>query len=360
MKKIFCIFILGIFTAFIQPIKAQICATPTPDKAVYIAPSKWSEIQAASDYLYVLRIFVHILRNNDGTNAATTPEQLKNDLLLMGSFFKPHNICFAFVGYDYMDNTTLNTAMNFSSTTHQNTILGFNRHTDAIDIYVHKGATASGGYAYGIPTTAFSVVQSANFNFYHEMGHALGLYHTFETFQGAECPDGSNCNTAGDLICDTAADFAGSQNSSIGCTYTGNMSTNCNGATRTYNPPTTNIMSYWASCYAQFTAHQGTRMRYFISLATNAGGLFQNHLISDNSSLSGFFGNPTNYTGEMRVAVKNEINVGSLNYPFNGNANFTGNHNSVVNAGNKITLKPGTRVSPSSGKITFKLNDICQ
>lgn len=40
----------------------------------------------------------------------------------------------------------------------------------------------------------------------HEMGHYFGLLHTFETSTGVELVDGSNCSTAGDLICDTKAD----------------------------------------------------------------------------------------------------------------------------------------------------------
>lgn len=38
----------------------------------------------------------------------------------------------------------------------------------------------------------------------HLMGHYFGLLHTFEG--GDELVDGSNCDTAGDLICDTPAD----------------------------------------------------------------------------------------------------------------------------------------------------------
>lgn len=41
----------------------------------------------------------------------------------------------------------------------------------------------------------------------HELGHYFGLFHTFEAAaNGAESVDGSNCSTAGDLICDTPAD----------------------------------------------------------------------------------------------------------------------------------------------------------
>jgi len=40
----------------------------------------------------------------------------------------------------------------------------------------------------------------------HEIGHYFDLYHTHETGNGVECPSGSNCSSAGDLVCDTAAD----------------------------------------------------------------------------------------------------------------------------------------------------------
>lgn len=40
----------------------------------------------------------------------------------------------------------------------------------------------------------------------HEMGHFWGLPHTFEVSNGLELVDGSNCETAGDGVCDTPAD----------------------------------------------------------------------------------------------------------------------------------------------------------
>lgn len=40
----------------------------------------------------------------------------------------------------------------------------------------------------------------------HELGHYLGLLDTYDTEAGRELVDGSNCATAGDLICDTPAD----------------------------------------------------------------------------------------------------------------------------------------------------------
>ena len=40
----------------------------------------------------------------------------------------------------------------------------------------------------------------------HELGNIFGLYHTNESIFGLELVDGSNCETTGDLICDTPAD----------------------------------------------------------------------------------------------------------------------------------------------------------
>ncbi len=53
----------------------------------------------------------------------------------------------------------------------------------------------------------------------HEMGHYFGLYHTFEDGFGIEFVNGSNCNRAGDLFCDTPADFISNRWT---CPYTGN------------------------------------------------------------------------------------------------------------------------------------------
>jgi len=89
----------------------------------------------------------------------------------------------------------------------------------------------------------------------HEMGHYFGLLHTFAD---GELVNGSNCTTAGDLICDTNADpdTSGSMVDSD-CHFTGTQK-DINGDY--YIPPVSNIMSYYGSCVCRFTHEQYQRM----------------------------------------------------------------------------------------------------
>jgi hypothetical protein len=84
----------------------------------------------------------------------------------------------------------------------------------------------------------------------HEFGHYFGLYHTAEqaTF-GIEKVDGSNCETAGDRICDTPADpgelYSVYVNPS-GCYMQGLKE---KGTGLEYYPMIQNYMSYYNPCY---------------------------------------------------------------------------------------------------------------
>jgi hypothetical protein len=106
--------------------------------------------------------------------------------------------------------------------------------------------------------------------FSHEVGHYFWLFHTHETAEGDECVDGSNCDIAGDLICDTPADpqlYGGNVWTKI-CLYFGEDTDSCNGDL--YDPPTTNIMSYTPpECMDVFTDEQLGRFR------TTAEGSFR-------------------------------------------------------------------------------------
>jgi hypothetical protein len=87
-----------------------------------------------------------------------------------------------------------------------------------------------------------------NSEFVHQLAHLFGLLHTNETKTGYEYVNGSNCETAGDKICDTPADGIG---------------TDAYG--RSYIPIPGNYMSSNPSGACHFTPRQIKRMHYFIN-----------------------------------------------------------------------------------------------
>ena len=101
----------------------------------------------------------------------------------------------------------------------------------------------------------------------HEVGHWFDLFHTFETFYGEECVSGSNCNDAGDLVCDTPASF-GLEFGSCVNPDTCNLRASCSNepgpcaGDEDYNPSTTNYMSYsYPRCLTEFSQLQYERIR---------------------------------------------------------------------------------------------------
>ncbi len=101
-------------------------------------------------------------------------------------------------------------------------------------LYSAFGLNAPIGYPYDEGRTAT-----------HEVGHYLGLYHTF---QGG-CASASGCYSNGDLICDTNPEASPN-------------SFPCSNSSCGSPDPTTNYMDYsYDTCMTEFTAEQNLRMR---------------------------------------------------------------------------------------------------
>lgn len=107
----------------------------------------------------------------------------------------------------------------------------------------------------GIMMGAFIAQQPyTSLTFAHEMGHFLGLLHTFWGSNGNNCPPNANCSIDGDDICDTEPHTMPS-----GCPSGIN---NCTGVN--YNNVQYNIMNY-TNCTDRFTKGQSAKMLFTLN-----------------------------------------------------------------------------------------------
>ncbi len=317
---------------------------------------------------YYVRVFIRIVRQDDGTLPGCTEEQALQNFEEMKGQYTAHNICFQLAGIDYVNDTYLNnfnTSANLDQV-YPDYIKNNNFDVDGcITIFVHYNFlnnNGSSGNAYGIPNNFLSVARwaatSTNVHsiFGHEMGHCLGLYHTFRRADGvAEAVTRNsgnscyNCPTEGDLCCDTPADYPNSEDntSSTTCNYNGTATNSCDGFQ--YNPSTINIMSYqpWA-CISftstALTANQRSRMHATI---LNVLGPIYSRVSEDNVALTTFSAT----SGRRVYGAKNNITTfagASVSHTTSARAYFV--------AGNSITFSPGVTLSPSSGLMNASIS----
>ncbi len=85
----------------------------------------------------------------------------------------------------------------------------------------------------------------------HEFGHFFGLYHTFEEKFGRELPSGDNCETTGDLICDTPADPGSVYEVYVNSSDCEMLNNRDEATQKYYKPLISNYMAYYKPCYMQ-------------------------------------------------------------------------------------------------------------
>lgn len=355
MKKRFLFVVLGILLLQSRILAQSLCLTGenVPDRLASISSTQF----IAGQPRYLVRVFLHFMRRSDGTGGhplsswSTALSILKND-------FEAQNICISYVGYDEILNTAHYNRQDFSIDANGDgkfDNFSPNSHANAIDIYMFgTDANLQGGIAANIGATALAVggtILGSNSTLSHvishELGHCLGLFHTFHGLCEGGCKElvnGSNSATCGDFVADTPADNTKFNMNNTTCQYTGG---NCGVGTKDannqlYAPNPNLIMAYVSpSCMQYFTNGQGTRMRNIIAntpLLQNV--TVPNALIVPNLSVSA-----------------NSVLFDALN-SINTNAVVFSDSKLILRAQNSITLTSVTNFNFGS-IVSVSIDNLC-
>jgi Pregnancy-associated plasma protein-A len=343
----------------------DICGTKPGEKPFIFTKDQLTKINStlAINTPYAIKIWVTVFADDNGTNRAATGEDIKRQIQNMSNQYSNQNICFVLMGITQINNSDLN---DHDAGTEVAELLPYIV-SGNLNIFIHASLPGLFGIAYAIPNTYLSIRRNAIAEtqqisiLAHEMGHCLGLYHTFEPWTNTagvatnlENVDRNgackNCTTGGDVLCDTPADRNDGYNPNS-CTYTGTTLDPCN---TSYNPLLTNIMSYYNFCSNSFTSEQGTRMRGF--LLTNS--TLNSFIATDNISTPSAPAFSDVYSsGNTTVVARDFIEI--CNNTAFTNSYIVNNTATQKIVSRKITLKPGTRLQPSTGKVQIIANPYC-
>jgi hypothetical protein len=231
----------------------------------------------------IIPVVAHVVRKLDGTGGITT-NQLNDAFSTANGFLNTFNFFLQICDINYIDSDTI-FDNSFASGDDDNggnsnasfTVLDVeNRNVDrCLNIYFVPKSNTSWAWR---PNTNkkkqhILMLNSQTTNgttLSHECGHWFDLLHTHQ--EGDELVDGSNCETAGDFVCDTPADPNLSGRVDSSCNYTGTV-VDANGDS--YNPDTRNLLSYAGTCRNRFSEGQIVRMKAaLLGMDTDRGYTF--------------------------------------------------------------------------------------
>ncbi len=263
------VFVLMFFYQQSESQQTWCTTTPTPESPGYYAPIVNEEGP------FFVRVYVHVIRMTDGTGGQT-PEQVREGMKYLDDAFNEHNIFFVWEdcgNIDYIDDNTLY----YSSDPYP--VFDINNNPDGIDMYLFPEVPFPNATGSGFASDVVSAEFFVRGNFWdwpysnlttsavisHEMGHCLGLDHTFKggSSQLVNEPDCQNQELfydGGDFVCDTPADpNMDFEVNPTSCHWNGQEFDANNDM---YDPDETNIMAYsHINCQDHLTTGQGQRMR---------------------------------------------------------------------------------------------------
>ena len=211
----------------------------------------------------------HIVRESDSKKGVSEHE-LYDQLCELNEMYSTMDIVYYLEPFNYINNSTM-------YTDHQATtfFMRGNKNQNAMNIFVTQSANTSGGslgqtLAYYTPIDDWIVIRvdeigGAKKTLSHEIGHFFALAHTFRGWDAVayeenvhgnpvgptspggvpnEYQNGNNCQSAGDLICDTPPDY----NFGFGwndCNFTQEI---MDPTGTVVDPMESNIMGYFLDC----------------------------------------------------------------------------------------------------------------
>jgi hypothetical protein len=203
-------------------------------------------------------VYFHVIRSSAGAGGVTTT-QINNQITVLNNAYSAAGFSFYLAGTDYTNNDSYYTCTggtcetNMKNALRKGTATALNFYTNNMGGGLLGWATFPWNYSSTNKMDGVVVLQSSlpggtatNYNQgdtgTHEVGHWMGLYHTFQ----------GGCTTTNDGVSDTPAEQSGAS----GCP-TGRDS--C--PTLAGLDPITNFMDYsYDSCMNTFSAGQRTRM----------------------------------------------------------------------------------------------------
>jgi len=229
------------------------------EEMAYILEANDLDINAAAEAGKTFQTVFHVIRNNSGTQGHVTVQQMRWQIRVLNGAFSGTGISFNLRGYRYVNNSSwFGMSLGSAAEAAAKSALHVGNAT-TLNIYTANPAGSILGWAafpwdYVSDPTDDGVVllystlpggTASPFNLgdtgTHEVGHWLGLYHTFQ----------GGCSNPNDFVSDTPA-----HNVNFGCPPVGTDTCALPGL-----DPVTNYMNYVDdACMFEFTPGQVTRM----------------------------------------------------------------------------------------------------